>query len=127
MSYLYIWYLGELSVKLQVDYGRRGRLTRRIEARGKRYNKLEQEMINIEENLFEFQELRSTPIREWWQLKYFHFLINKYEQSVTKTLFMLIHLLSISTIEINICPVNPVVFSDISLLLVLLRDLLRAI
>ena len=64
MSYLSISYLGELSVKLQVDYGRRGRLTRRIEARGKRYNKLEQEMINIEENLFEFQELRSTPIRE---------------------------------------------------------------
>ena len=64
MSYLYISYLGELSVKLQVDYGRRGRLTRHIEARGKRYNKLEQEMINIEENLFEFQELRSTPIRE---------------------------------------------------------------
>ena len=64
MSYLYFLYLGELSVKLQVDYGRRGRLTRRIEARGKRYNKLEQEMINIEENLFEFQELRSTPIRE---------------------------------------------------------------
>ena len=79
MSYLYIWYLGELSVKLQVDYGRRGRLTRHIEARGKRYNKLEQEMINIEENLFEFQELRSTPIREWWQLKWFNFLINKYQ------------------------------------------------